>query len=180
MKKTFILPIACATFLFSCGEDATVEIEEVVTDAVEQEMETEEEEVIADIFSGVEFDETTAISTEELLAQFEGKAEMEATFEGEITQVCAKMGCWVNVAKPDGESFMVRFKDHGTIPVDTEAGTKVYLHGMAVQDTISVDMQRHYLEDEGKTAEEAAAMVTEPKYDIMFTADGLKFKEGAE
>lgn len=179
MKKTFILPIVASALLFSCGEEKAPEIEEVQTDAVEMETETEEEEV-AEVFSGVEFDETQAVSTADMLAQFEGKTEMETTFEGEITQVCAKMGCWVNVAKPDGESFMVVFKDHGTIPVDTEAGTKVYLHGMAVQDTISVELQRHYLEDEGKTAEEAEAMVTEPKYDILFKADGLKFKEGEE
>ncbi len=117
-------------------------------------------------------DTSAAISTAELLAQFEGKAEMEATFKGEINEVCSKMGCWVNIRTED-EPFMVRFKDHFTIPTMTEPGTMAYLTGTAIQDTVSVDDQRHFLEDAEAPQEEIDA-ITEPKYTMTFIAEGIR------
>lgn len=122
-------------------------------------------------FGPKEVDTSAAISTAELIAQFEGKTEMEATFKGEINEVCSKMGCWVNI-KTEGEPFMVRFKDHFTIPTGTEPGTMAYLTGTAIQDTVSVDEQRHYLEDAEAPQEEIEA-ITEPKYTMTFIAEGV-------
>tara|TARA_B100000508_G_scaffold136157_1_gene128786 strand:- start:27878 stop:28465 length:588 start_codon:yes stop_codon:yes gene_type:complete len=123
-------------------------------------------------FGPKEVDTASAISTAELLAQFEGKTEMEATFKGEINEVCSKMGCWVNI-KTEDEPFMVRFKDHFTIPTVTEPGTMAYLTGTAIQDTVSVDEQRHYLEDAEAPQEEIDA-ITEPKYTMTFIAEGIR------
>jgi hypothetical protein len=123
-------------------------------------------------FGPKEVDTTLAISTAELISQFEGKAEMEATFKGEINEVCSKMGCWVNI-KTEDEPFMVRFKDHFTIPTVTEPGTMAYLTGTAIQDTVSVDDQRHYLEDAEAPQEEIDAITT-PKYTMTFIAEGIR------
>jgi len=130
-----------------------------------------------DMSDKIEFGPTTvdtaqAISTAELLAEFEGKTEMDATFKGEINEVCSKMGCWVNI-KTDDEPFMVRFKDHFTIPTETEIGSMAYLTGTAIQDTVSVDDQRHFLEDAEASQEEIDA-ITEPKYTMTFIADGIR------
>lgn len=122
-------------------------------------------------FGPKEVDTSAAISTSELLAQFEGKTELEATFKGEIEEVCSKMGCWVNI-KTDDEPFMVRFKDHFTIPTMTEPGTMAYLTGTAIQDTVSVEDQRHFLEDAEAPQEEIDA-ITEPKYTMTFIAEGI-------
>src|SRR5690606_37912456 len=77
-----------------------------------------------------------AISVKELLVDYAGKTEpKEYTFEGKISEVCSKAGCWVNIDKGNGETFMVRFKDHFTIPIETKQGSEAYLHGIAYWDT---------------------------------------------
>ena len=44
---------------------------------------------------------------------------------------------------------MVRFKDHFTIPPDTDPGTGAFIHAVAFWDTVSVDLQLHFIEDAG-------------------------------
>jgi hypothetical protein len=100
----------------------------------------------------------------------------EFTFQGTITEVCAKAGCWVSVDKGDGETFMVRFKDHFTIPTDTKPGTVAYFHGIAFNDSIPVNLLQHFAEDAGKSPEEIAK-ITEPKLELGFTADGIVLKK---
>ncbi len=175
MKKT-IIAMSAVALLFSCAEKQgekgeTMENTPNQTEEVAEEVKTE--------FGQTAVDTETAITTAELLAQFNGKEELEATFKGEITEVCAKMGCWISVKNPvEGEEdFMVRFKDHFTIPVDTELGSMAYLHGTAIQDTVSVDFQRHLLEDGGMSAEDAEKAVSEEKITMTFIADGIKLAE---
>lgn len=102
--------------------------------------------------------------------------EQEYTFKGTIKEVCAQAGCWVNVDAENGQTFMVRFKDHFTIPTDTKPGTVAYFHGVAFNDTVSVEMLRHFAEDAGKSKEEIEA-ITEPEYKLGFTADGIVLKK---
>ena len=96
----------------------------------------------------------------------------EFTFSAPINQVCLKAGCWVKIDKGNGETLMVRFKDHFTIPVDTEIGTEAYFHGMAYWDEVSVEMLKHYAEDAGKSPEEIAKII-DPEYVMSFEADGI-------
>ena len=120
-------------------------------------------------------DPTAAISVEEMVAKQEASdVENEYTFEGTIVETCSKAGCWVNIDKGDGTTFMVRFKDHFTIPTTTESGTKAIFHGVAVNDTVSVELLQHFAEDAGKSQEEIDA-ITEPKKTLSFTADGVVF-----
>lgn len=122
-------------------------------------------------------DTSKAITVAEMLTQFEGKSkEMEFTFLAPIEEVCSKAGCWINVDKGNGETFMVRFKDHFTIPVKTKPGTEAYLHGVAYWDTVSVEMLQHFAEDAGKSKEEIAK-ITEAKYELGFEADGIVLKK---
>ena len=103
-------------------------------------------------YGPVQVDVSKAISVEEMLKDFEGKeGEVEYTFEANLSAVCAKAGCWVNIDKGNGETFMVRFKDHFTIPPKTEIGTGAYLHGVAFMDTIPVADLQHFAEDAGKS-----------------------------
>jgi len=162
-------------FLTSCTNPS--ETEAPTTDADTTDIVAEEAEETVDpnqtSFGPNKVDTTKAISVEELLTQFEGKEELEATFKAEINETCSKMGCWINIAKEDGETFMVRFKDHFTIPVETEVGTVAYLSGKAIQDTVSIDMQKHFLEDANAPQEDIDA-ITEVKYGMTFIADGIE------
>lgn len=126
-------------------------------------------------YGPVKVEEKSALTVQAMMADFQAKkgAKTEYTFQAPLNQVCAKAGCWVNVDKGNGETFMVRFKDHFTIPTDTEVGTEAIMHGVAYQDTVSVDMLRHFAEDAGESEEEIMK-ITEPKITMGFEADGIK------
>lgn len=180
-KKFYLVGALAASLIFvSCNE--TTEEGHTQSEPMEQnegeenQEESENQEEVKTEFGPKKVDVSKAISTKELLAQFEGKTEMEATFKAEINEVCSKMGCWINIDKGDGETFMVRFKDHFTIPTDTKVGTVAYLTGTAIQDTIPVDEQRHYLEDANAPQEEIDA-ITEDKYSMTFIAEGIKLEK---
>ena len=164
-KKLLIISLISAGFIASCltpEENEGITTNNMDTTEVVVEEEIEEKEIVDQnqtSFGTNKVDTTNAISTNELLAQFKGQIEMDATFKAKINETCAKMGCWVNIEKENGETFMVRFKDHFTIPVDTKVGTFAYLSGKAVQDTVSVDMQRHFLEDANAPQKEIDAII---------------------
>lgn len=132
---------------------------------------------LGESFGPVKVDTSKAITVKEMLDKFNSQSEeMEFTFISPIEEVCSKAGCWINVDKGNGETFMVRFKDHFTIPVRTKIGTEAYLHGVAYWDTISVEMLRHFAEDAGKSTEEIEK-ITEPKFEMGFEADGITLKK---
>lgn len=166
MKKIGLM-IAVAALVTAC---ATTEVK---TDQGNEGVAVE----LGESYGPVEVNVDDAITVEEMLAAYEGKTEeMEFTFEGNLVEVCSKAGCWVNIDKGNGETFMVRFKDHFTIPPKTDINTGAYLHGVAHWDTVSVDMLQHFAEDAGKDPEEIAK-ITEPKFELGFTADGITLKK---
>jgi hypothetical protein len=182
MNKKFYLvgAFAASMLLVSCSETAeeggTQSEPMDINEGEESQEDSEKQEEVKTEFGTKKVDVSKAISTEELLSQFEGKTEMEVTFKAEINEVCSKMGCWINIDKGDGETFMVRFKDHFTIPTDTKVGSVAYLTGTAIQDTIPVDEQRHYLEDVNAPQEEID-VITEDKYSMTFIAEGIKLEK---
>lgn len=127
-------------------------------------------------FGPYEVDDSKAISTQEMLRQFKAEnGDQEFTFEGKITEVCSNAGCWVNIDRGNGESFMVRFKDHFTIPLNTKIGSTAYLHGLAYMDTVQVEDLKHFAQDAGKSEAEIEK-ITKPEYSLNFEADGILFK----
>ncbi len=97
--------------------------------------------------------------------------------EGEITQTCAKKGCWMDVKVSEQDTLMVRFKDYGFfVPKQGVEGLRTVVKGKAKMDTISVEMLRHYAEDAGDSEEEILKIM-EPKYVLEFIADGLLIEQ---
>ena len=155
MKKLLIASLT-ATVLFSCGENKS-----------------ENAIVLGKSYGPVKVDTANAMNVKEMLEAFdEKKGEQAFTFIAPIDEVCSKAGCWINVDKGNGEAFMVRFKDHFTIPPKTKVGTQAYLHGIAYMDPISVDLLRHFAEDAGKSKEEIEK-ITKPEFELGFEADGI-------
>ncbi|XOV69034.1 MAG: DUF4920 domain-containing protein [Fluviicola sp.] len=137
----------------------------------------DEKEKLGKSYGPVKVDVSKAISVDEMLKDMKGKeGKVEYTFEAEISEVCSKAGCWINIDKGNGDTFMVRFKDHFTIPPKTDVGTGAYLHGVAFMDTVSVADLQHFAEDAGKSQEEID-MITEPEYELNFIADGITLKK---
>lgn len=128
-------------------------------------------------FGPYEVDDSKAIATQEMLRQFKAEnGDQEFTFEGKITEVCTNAGCWVNIDRGNGKTFMVRFKDHFTIPLNTKIGSTAYLHGLAYMDTVQVEDLKHFALDAGKSEAEIEK-ITKPEYSFNFEADGILFKQ---
>lgn len=89
-----------------------------------------------------------------------------------VTEVCLEKGCWMRVDKGNGETMTVRFKDYGFFMPKDIVGKTVVLEGEAKQKEVSVQQQRHYAEDAGKSKEEIEKINT-PKKETQFIASGV-------
>ena len=102
-----------------------------------------------------------AIGSEVMLDQFQSlrKADtLETKFSAIVTDVCKSKGCWMKLNLKNGEEVMVKFKDYGFfVPKEGMEDKQTVFEGIAYIDTLSVDMLRHYAEDEGLSLEEIEA-----------------------
>lgn len=99
-----------------------------------------------------------------------------AKIEGTILSTCAKKGCWMELLAEE-DTVMVRFTDYGFfVPTEGAEGKNAIIQGEAFFDTLSVELLQHYAEDAGKSEEEILE-ITEPKYVMSFTADGVIIQE---
>ena len=101
---------------------------------------------------------------------------VQSKFTGVVKEVCQSKGCWMKVVLEDGKEAMVRFKDYGFFMPKDIAGKEVIINGLAFVEEMSVDDQKHYAEDAGKSADEIAE-ITKPKRTLGFEADGVLLKE---
>ena len=108
-----------------------------------------------------------------VLEQAQNGEVLNVILEGEITQTCAKKGCWMDVKVSDNDTIMVRFKEYGFfVPKQGVEGFRTLVKGNVKMDTISVEMLRHYAEDAGDSEEEILK-ITEAEYELSFIADGV-------
>jgi Domain of unknown function (DUF4920) len=94
---------------------------------------------------------------------------------GKVVEVCQEKGCWMKVERPNAEPLMVKFKDYGFFMPKDLVGHEVVLEGDASIKKVSVEQQRHYAKDAGKTEEEIKK-ITEPKKELQFVAKGVLVK----
>jgi hypothetical protein len=74
------------------------------------------------------------------------------------------------------EEVMVKFKDYGFfVPKDIE-GKEVVLNGIAFVDLMSIDDQKHYAKDAGKSREDIER-ITKPEKTFTFEADGVLIRQ---
>lgn len=163
MKKLFVLMLSAAT-LYGCSQTKT-----------ETEAEATETTQAANSY-GAAFAEENVISTAQLQQSLAGQDSLQATVTAEVQQSCQSKGCWMDVKLEDGSTMKVTFRDYGFfLPVEDLSGKTVVFTGIAKHEVISVDDQRHFAEDAGKSAEEIAT-ITEPREELRFVADGVILK----
>lgn len=92
-------------------------------------------------------------------------------FTSQVKEVCQSKGCWMKLDMGEEEA-MVRFKDYGFFMPKDITGQEIIVNGKAYIEEMSVDDQRHFAEDGGKSEEEIAA-ITEVKRTLAFEADGV-------
>ena len=187
MKK-FITILFAGALLASCGNEEETSNEEntnetEVSDSTSQAIQTVEgythygmEEVSMDTPLDIHTFAT---------ALADGKTK-NCTVKAELASICAKAGCFVVVTLPDSTDMRVMFKDHFTIPTDTEIGTEAIFTGEARMDTTSIADLQHYIMDEMEgedvSAEKKAELqkkhdaITEPKIEPVFVATGILVK----
>lgn len=93
-----------------------------------------------------------------------------------VNSVCQAKGCWMTLSLGNEEEVMVKFKDYGFFVPKDISGKEVIINGKAYIKEVSVDEQRHYGEDAGKSAKEIAH-ITEVKRTYSFEADGVLLKQ---
>ncbi|GGK70136.1 DUF4920 domain-containing protein [Rufibacter glacialis] len=117
-----------------------------------------------------------AVAPSALPALLANEDSAKTTVATQVVEVCQKKGCWIKVAVDGQEPMRVTFKDYGFFMPKDIVGKEIVFEGVVVRDTVSVDDQRHYAEDAGKSKEEIAA-ITSPKPSITFIASGVQIKE---
>ena len=114
-----------------------------------------------------------AIGAHDLLERMKSSESVTAKVAVEVLTSCAKKGCWMDVALPNGEVMKVRFVDYGFfVPTEGLTGKRAIMQGVATKEVIDVATQRHYAEDAGKGKEEIEK-ITEPKIAYTFLAEGV-------
>jgi len=127
-------------------------------------------------YYGASIDTNEALAPADFLSTMKESDSANVKIKTKIIETCSMKGCWMTVELPDGEEMRVTFKDYGFfVPKDSVEGKEVIFEGVAKKTTTSVEMQRHYAQDAGKSAEEIAA-ITEPKEEISFVASGVAIK----
>lgn len=167
---------AASLIAVSCNSNTAKE-EVTVDSTVTKEVEITEDEPVNELaFNGVskgaytlygleDVDATGAVSKEAMLATFKKTGAFEGKVTVNINEVCKKAGCWINFKKSADENIMVFFRDHFTIPIEESAGKEAVLYGNLMTDTLSVDFQRHLLDD----AAEAGEVINQADYDAITT-----------
>lgn len=115
----------------------------------------------------VMFEETDVIA----LGSLKGN-EKNVWVVGEITEVCTHQGCWIRIkdaSDPNAGDLFVRTKDHAYLVPRNSIGRSVKVYGVSEFSEMSVNDQRHYAEEAGKSEAEIA-MITKPKKMVTFHA----------
>ncbi|MBY5958515.1 DUF4920 domain-containing protein [Membranicola marinus] len=94
---------------------------------------------------------------------------------GLVSKVCQKKGCWMTIRSEGEEApvFMVKFKDYGFFMPKDISGDTVLLQGKAFRQVTDVETLKHFARDAGKS-EQDVAMITTPREEYIFIADGVE------
>ena len=116
--------------------------------------------------------DVNVIDLSSMSAAMNEKSKMDMKVRGTVNEVCKEKGCWIIMKLSNGDDMRVTFKDYKIFVPKDLTGKEVVLDGFAYTDTTSIEDQRHYAEDGGKSAKEIAKITT-PKKELAFEAKGV-------
>jgi len=123
-----------------------------------------------------------AKSVTEMMTEMQTKGTFNDKISVKISSVCMKAGCWIKIDDEKGGTIHVFFRDHFTIPIETPIGTEAVLYGSLIVDTLSVDFQKHLLDDAKEAGEEIPQSeydaITEDKIESTFDCESILVKKG--
>ncbi len=122
---------------------------------------------------GKKIEKSGAVSVKKLESNLSKSKTFEGKVEGQVVQVCKKKGCFLTLKREgDQEPIMVRFTDYAYFVPEDLVGKTVVVEGKAKVKETTVEWQKHYAEDMGKSKEEIAK-INKPKQDISIVADAV-------
>ncbi|PKA97126.1 uncharacterized protein DUF4920 [Flavobacteriaceae bacterium MAR_2009_75] len=124
---------------------------------------------------GEKFDSSNFKSTQKMSDRYrEMKVAdtVQTKFKAKVVDVCKAKGCWMKLQLDDGKETMVRFKDYGFFVPKDITGKEVIVGGLAFVEEMSIDDQRHYASDAGKSKEEIEE-INRPLTTFGFEAKGV-------
>ena len=167
MKKLFIILSGAAIFLNACNNNVSNEKTE------------KKDSTTTKNFYGKVFENNNATPVNEAVAVIKSGKEFKGIIEGRMMEVCQAAGCWTDLGLAGGEKLKVKFRDANgeEFGIDkASSGKMIDVHGVGYMDTISVEMQKHYAEDD-KASKEEIAKIKSPIIKPVFTADGAFIKQ---
>jgi hypothetical protein len=124
-------------------------------------------------YFGATIDYRDGLNGEQFLSEFSKEEDsIYVKLQGEISTVCQKKGCWMNMALNENKELFVRFKDYDFFVPLNCSGREAVIEGWAYKEVISVEELKHFAYDEGLSEEEIDA-ITEPKETYSFMAEGV-------
>lgn len=166
MKKLIVL-LSIFTLLFACKSENK---ESKVPDTTEIKSKLDES------YSsfGEKISDKNLLSKKEIIETYKNLKVGDTAivkFAAKVNEVCQSKGCWMRLNIGDQEA-MVKFKNYGFFMPKNIANKEVIVHGKAFIAEISIEEQRHYAEDAGKSEEEIAVII-EVEKTLSFEADGV-------
>ena len=126
--------------------------------------------------AGISYGKKVTARNAVTLPQLEKNLSSDSLFsgkvEGTVVEVCKKKGCFMKLARANGEPIMVKFTDYAFFMPQDIVGKTVVVEGTANVKETSVEQLQHFAQDAGKSKEEIA-LITQPKKDIEIVADGV-------
>ncbi len=162
MKKLIFI-LAVTLSLVSCKNESTKE-----TEATAEEIATNYQSF------GDKISDEEVMTKAEIIEKYKNLKPGDTVavkFSSEVKEVCQNKGCWMKMDMGEEEA-MIKFKDYGFFMPKDIAGQEVIVEGVAFVEEMSVDEQRHYAEDAGKTQEEIDA-INAPKRTLSFISNGV-------
>lgn len=97
---------------------------------------------------------------------FEGKT---VRVRGEVSGVCPKMGCWMNLKGKEGQTIQIKVEDGVIVFPASAVGKEAFAEGkVEVLDLTReeyVEMLKHFAEEAGKTFDESS--IGDPPYQMI-------------
>ena len=165
-------------FLFLIPFLALAACAEAPETATEPDTEAAASSTAETVLVGATVPEGEALTADALVAQASALNGETVLVEGQIEKVCQMAGCWLTFVTEDGQAVRVN------VPRDAEAnyvftfpqdasGRTARVAGTFTVEEESVEILRHYAEDEGASEEEIAA-ITEPRLTLALEASGAE------
>lgn len=107
-----------------------------------------------------------------VLENFDSYKNQTVSIEGKVAQVCEDKGCWIRI---EDQNISVRaiMKGHAfSVPKELK-NKRVRITGIMEQKELPVNVVRHYMKDEGRSADEIRK-VNQPQKVFQFVVDGVQ------